>query len=896
MASNISNILNNKLRMTGMSTGLDVEGMVQKLMSVERAKVDKVKQQKQLKEWQRDDYRSVTNLLRGFRDEYFDVLKPSTNFRSEGAFTATGATSSKPEILTATAGSGAVPGTYSIVVNSLATNAIKNGSTGISRGYNGITGSGTVDMTAMRQGKEFTITLDGIRKTIILDKDYSAYSEQTFATNNADPTLATDGLQKLLNDAFGKGKITVTGNNAGHTLTFRPATSSSTVSVSDSTNTYVASMGFASGQGNSVTSSSDITDFSGGNFTVQIDSGAEVNLTVASGATDTNSLLNNINAALVGAGLDINLQAVKDPDDPERIKFISIDTSRKVTIKAGTTNDLLAKAKVGSSVINPLSGTIDYSVSDIGKSFKISTYNPATSTKNTYTIDLQYNYTSDASTDANGRTLSQEIQQQLSAQGAAGFTVSISGGKLNITNTSGREIKLENGDAGLKEELGFASSQDSINRIGLGETLESLSTLNAAQAGLATPFNFGTDTKLTFRINTVTFSVDKSETLGSVIEKINNSEAGVKLRYDSLNDKFIMESKTTGASSVIDNTNNPDDAADNFFTALGIKTTAQETGGEPVRGTDASITLDSTNDGVDNGTLVTRSTNDFTASGLSISLKSFDAALTKVTVNVNANADDLVAKIKNFVNKYNEVVDTINKKLTDKRERAYQPLTDEQRDSMKEDDIKKWEEKAKTGLLRGDSILSSVADSMRKALYDNIYTDSADESSKLPQTLASIGITTSSYYQDRGKLVIDETKLRDAIAKTPDKVSQLFTKDDSGISYTDALNDKAKRAERYKESGLAQRLYDIIQDAIRTTRNNEGQKGALLEKAGMIGDISEFTSLLYKEIDQDNKKIDDINDRLIDKENKYYIKFSNLERMLSQMNAQGGWFAAQAGQ
>ncbi len=79
MANNISNILNSKFRMTGMASGLDTDTMIKQLMKVEQYKVDKVKQDKQLLEWKRDDYRSMTTLLTGFKSDFFDVLKPTSD-------------------------------------------------------------------------------------------------------------------------------------------------------------------------------------------------------------------------------------------------------------------------------------------------------------------------------------------------------------------------------------------------------------------------------------------------------------------------------------------------------------------------------------------------------------------------------------------------------------------------------------------------------------------------------------------------------------------------------------------------------------------------------------------------------------------------------------------------
>ena len=42
--------------------------------------------------------------------------------------------------------------------------------------------------------------------------------------------------------------------------------------------------------------------------------------------------------------------------------------------------------------------------------------------------------------------------------------------------------------------------------------------------------------------------------------------------------------------------------------------------------------------------------------------------------------------------------------------------------------------------------------------------------------------------------------------------------------------------------------FDIIEDNITTIRDLNGKKGILLEKAGIEGDTSEFTNLIFNEI------------------------------------------------
>ncbi|MDK2800266.1 MAG: flagellar hook-associated protein 2 [Clostridiales bacterium] len=839
-------VTSNTLRLTGLATGIDTDEMIRKLMEVENMRADKLRQEIQLLEWKRDNYREITNLLRGFKDEYFDVLKPNTNFRSATAFSAFEAVSSNESVLTAAAGSSAVPGTYDINVTALAKIAAKTSASEVSKGYAGVTGTNAVDLSAMKKGKEFKLTLDGVSKIIKLDADYikteSVTSEEALQKFE-------EGLQKLVDAAFGSGKITV--SESGGKLTFTPATLSSTLSVDDSTNTYLSTLGFSNGQNNMITSSADITDFSGGNFKISIDGGAAIDINVASAAA-RDELVTNINTALTGAGLDATVQAVKDPDNTERIKFVTLDTTKKATFTSGDADDMLAKVNISSgSAINAMNGTIDYSTDDTGKEFNINIDGIS------YKIDLTKDYA-----DGDDALLETEINNQLSTAKAPGdVSVNISGGKISFSSTSAHRITMETGDAGLRDELGFSSTQNS-SRINLDNSLETISS------NLATAFTFDESDKMTFTINGVTIEANKTDTMNDVIDKINTSNAGVKLRYDSLIDKFTLETKDTGATAVIDNT----DVSGNFFAVLNIDTSAQ------ARGTDASLTIDSDGAGGQDPVVVTRSTNKFTINDITYDLKATGTS----TVTISPNADDLVEKIKGFVNKYNEVIVKINEELSEKRYRDYPPLTDAQKDEMTEREIELWEEKAKSGILRSDPILQKIVNSMRRALYDAVE--------GVDLNLYEIGITTSSIYQNKGQLVIDEEKLRKAIEDNPDKVTQLFTKE-SSYDYSDSAN----RAARYNEEGLAQRLYDIIQDNIRFTRDANGKKGILLEKAGIEGDLTEFQNIMNTQIDAQNNRLDRLLDSLTDKENYYYSMFARMESAIQSMNAQSAWLMAQTG-
>ncbi|RYD06318.1 hypothetical protein N752_05340 [Desulforamulus aquiferis] len=252
---------------------------------------------------------------------------------------------------------------------------------------------------------------------------------------------------------------------------------------------------------------------------------------------------------------------------------------------------------------------------------------------------------------------------------------------------------------------------------------------------------------------------------------------------------------------------------------------------------------------------------------------------TPITVSIAGDSGKLLDNIKGFIDKYNELIDKINGALTEKSyqyatkgQSAYKPLTDEERSSMSEKDIELWEEKARSGLLRSDPLLQKALSSLRGVLYEKVE--------GLDISLYDIGITTSDNWLDGGKLVIDEQKLMKAIQDMPDKVVTLFTQQ-SSISYDDGAN----RATRIKQEGIAWRLFDVIEDNIRVTRDSQGNKGALLQKAGMDGDTTDLQNYITKQMEDQQKMIDKMLEKLIDKENQYYKMFSAMETAIQRMSS-----------
>lgn len=829
----ITNMNNLNLRLVGLSSGLDTDMIIEQLMTIENMKVDKVKQDKQLLEWKRDAYRDVINKLRSFNDEYFDVLRPATNFTSSSAFASFNIKSSNESVVTVKANAGAASMTHTITVNSLASAAKIEGLSGL---VDSIKGSSAVSRFSLK-GKEININLDGVEKTIKLD-DYVDIDDLEVK------------LKQAISNAFGSGKIDVMTTDGK--VEFKTLINGSTLTVSDVSNTFVSSLGFSDGQKNFITGKDVNTSFSvytNGSFKITVGNGTEQTINIDK-AKDINELTSKIQAAI-----NENTQLkgkLRVTNDGSKLSFIAISTET-IKLTSADKNNILDKLGFSdkTSISAVTSRAIDLSGNEKGKTFIVN----INGEDKIIEIDKDY---SDLS------ALASYIKGQLG--GAVNVLKASDGNRLIFTTTGTNMLTIKKGpDDGL-EMLGFSAQDNRSNKVSLSSKLDSIKTSFASDLNIEDP-----EANVVFTINGQTIDVGKSyakATLGDVVNAINNSSAGVKVTYDSLRDRFVMESKTQGATSSISYTDT--DPENGLLKAMGL------VDGTYITGTDAEFSLD----GV---TGMKRSSNEFTIDGVTYTLKGISSE--PVTVEIGQDIDAVVEKIKSFVENYNEVLDLINGLLSEKRDRDYLPLTDSQKEQLEEDEIKKWEEKAKAGLLSNDSILQSIVSSMRTALYDKV------EGTSL--SLYQIGISTGSY-KDKGKLKIDEAKLREALQDNFQEVVKLFT-NKSQYSYDESLSDLEKRQTRYRESGLAQRLSDILQDNIRTVRDSNGKKGKLLEKAGMSGDLSEFNNLMNSEINNKNKLIDTLIEKLFEKEDYYYKKFAAMEKILSEMQNQSNWLMSQLG-
>ena len=355
-----------------------------------------------------------------------------------------------------------------------------------------------------------------------------------------------------------------------------------------------------------------------------------------------------------------------------------------------------------------------------------------------------------------------------------------------------------------------------------------------------------------FTINGKDFTVDNTKSLDSLLKEINSANIGVSAFYDEVSGKVSISSMVPGKGQMqIDDT-------DGFLAdVLKFKDIEDEDGNVTeawyTAGEDAKFIL--------NGLETSRSSNTFTINGVEFALK----AEGTTTVSSATDTDKVFDMIKGFVDKYNELITKTNATLSEKRYRDYPPLTDEQRKDMSESEVKLWEEKAKSGQLRGDSMVSSALSSMRMIMGSAVQ--GLGEGALA--TLSSIGIATASYEDggllENGFLHIDEEKLREALEEKPQEVIDLFTKQSDDAS----------------EQGIATRLYESVNSTI----------SRLTEKAGSSA-YKVDNSLMSKEIKRIEDELQRFEDRMLMVEERYWKQFTAMEKALANMQNQGNSIAA----
>lgn len=271
---------------------------------------------------------------------------------------------------------------------------------------------------------------------------------------------------------------------------------------------------------------------------------------------------------------------------------------------------------------------------------------------------------------------------------------------------------------------------------------------------------------------------------------------------------------------------------------------------KPVRitGQDSEIML--------NGAIFTNNTNDYSINGLTIQAMEVTGN-EEVTITTNTDVDGIYDMIKDFLKDYNDLVKSIDVAYNAASSKGYEPLTSDEKDSMSDDEVKKWEDKIKDSLLRKDSTLGSVLDTMKNDMAKSFNVGGKAYS------LSSFGIATLGYFNspenETGVYHIDGNKDDDKTSANTDKLREMISNDpDTVISFF---------------SQLSTQLYTDLGKKMATSSTSSAY--TIYNDKQMNTQYSEY-----------NTKISAAEDKVTTWEDYYYKKFSAMESALAKMNAQ----------
>lgn len=332
-------------------------------------------------------------------------------------------------------------------------------------------------------------------------------------------------------------------------------------------------------------------------------------------------------------------------------------------------------------------------------------------------------------------------------------------------------------------------------------------------------------------------TVTGDSTISDVLTKL--KEAGVNANFDAKNQRFFISAKESGKTNDF-KLESVDEGGQKALETLQINHERQ------VKGQDAKIEL--------NGMEFTSSTNVFEINGLTIT--TLEETDEEITITTDTDTDGIYNMVKNFLKEYNAIINEMDKLYNADSSKGYEPLLDDEKEAMSEEEVEKWEKKIKDSILRRDESLNSVASAMKSIMSAGVDVNGQT------MFLSDFGINTLGYFDtpdnEKNAYHIDgdsddattsgkPDKLKSMIASDPETVTSFFT-------------------------GLAQNLFDKMTELSGST------------------EFSSFNTFyddkkMKKEYTDFSVKIGEMEAKLMDYEDKYYAKFAAMETALAKMQS-----------
>lgn len=792
------------LRLGGITSGFDTEAMVTQLLSSYQTRIDKQSQKITKLSWQQSAYQDITKKITEFKNTYFDVLKRDTYLMSPSTFN-----KFKADV-TATSNADTAGLTVSTTSNS------SSGSYKIK--LNQAAKASTAQGNSITSGN-FKLDLDKALSSASGEVKTNDDGSKTWTMNFA-LDVQVGGIRKTI--SFSADALLGADGNVAD----KDAAKSSII---DSLNQKLQESFGYSGKTSGATGA---TDANGKEWFLQVKLGSDGKAEFQVGGNASVSVAENKG--------NFGLAQPKEK--------VAISTGSVVTgvnafqVEIGGKNVSVAFNGVSSTYYDSKGQTGNEAILAEYKELKTAAYRKSYNlADNEIVSDEQlekFNYSNEqAAKDKNAASIKEALK------GVAGYTFNFDGTYVTAADSNGNSVdfsmtSVEGGTLGLTK----ASASNKINS---GSTLSDLG------------FKPEADGTYKLNINGTEISLDKKSTISSMMSAVNKSAAGVTMTYSSLTNSFTLESKEFGGTGKVE-------VGDTSLgRSLGLVDDNGTVGAS--EGQNAIFEI--------NGQEVYLNDNTYTLDGNTFTFNDNMTIGETYTVNIAKDSTTVKDALKKFVESYNKLIDDVygyigKSPAKDDDGNTYEPLTDAEKEEMSEDEITKWEEKAKQGVLYNDSTVSTVMSQMRSALYTSV---TLDDGSKFG--IYNLGIKTSSEWSEHGKLQIDENAFDKAFENNEDAIIKLFTDSDTG---------------------MMKKLNSVIDGAVKSS-GAANTRGTLVRKAGKADSSVTTDSTIYKEMVKMQDRLKELQDRYDTKEEYWWKVFTNMETAMADLNSQTSYISSYLG-
>lgn len=792
------------LRLGGITSGFDTEAMVTQLLSSYQTRIDKQSQKITKLSWQQSAYQDITKKITEFKNTYFDVLKRDTYLMSPSTFN-----KFKADV-TATSNADASGLTVSTTSNS------SSGSYKIK--LNQAAKASTAQGNSITSGN-FKLDLDKALSSASGEVKTNDDGSKTWTMNFA-LDVQVGGIRKTI--SFSADALLGADGNVAD----KDAAKSSII---DSLNQKLQESFGYSGKTSGATGA---TDANGKEWFLQVKLGSDGKAEFQVGGNASVSVAENKG----NFGL-------AQPKEKVAISTGSVVTGvNALQVEIGGKNVSVAFNGVSSTYYDSKGQTGNEAILAEYKELKTAAYRKSYNlADNEIVSDEQlekFTYSNEqAAKDKNAASIKEALK------GVAGYTFNFDGTYVTAADSNGNSVdfsmtSVEGGTLGLTKE-------SASNKINSGSTLSDLG------------FKPEADGTYKLNINGTEISLDKKSTISSMMSAVNKSAAGVTMTYSSLTNSFTLESKEFGGAGKVE-------VGDTSLgRSLGLVDDNGTVGAS--EGQNAIFEI--------NGQEVYLNDNTYTLDGNTFTFNDNMTIGETYTVNIAKDSTTVKDALKKFVESYNKLIDDVygyigKSPAKDDDGNTYEPLTNAEKDEMSEDEITKWEEKAKQGVLYNDSTVSTVMSQMRSALYTSV---TLDDGSKFG--IYNLGIKTSSEWSEHGKLQIDENAFDKAFENNEDAIIKLFTDSDTG---------------------MMKKLNSVIDGAVKSS-GAANTRGTLVRKAGKADSSVTTDSTIYKEMVKMQDRLKELQDRYDTKEEYWWKVFTNMETAMADLNSQTSYISSYLG-